>query len=640
MKKSGQITVFLSMCLLCIWALLCVMLESARTAGSRYYFQVAAGGALDTLFSRYHRRLWEEYRVFALEYGKEEEIVQNLESYIQEYLSVNNWYPMNLESVEVTRLVGISDREGDLLAEEVLSFMELGAVTKLFVEPEQGESFFRDVAEASSVHTLSGIYDGQEKEARKLEQAVDKLIRNIQEQERLCQEIAQALEGDDNRGFFRAAKDYRKTAGKYPGLMRQYEKQAQALSAKNQQSWLKVDEVSGDLQEDREQLFRQQWNPYDAYLAQDGERRREFAGWETWADHNLSLLDETEQLVEDCVEHQEELEEEGDQELALAAAADHWRHGYKNSGLARNPSSGDKEKQKLLDQVRQLAEGGLVEAVMPAGTTISGAVLPKTDLPSGSMAAGSKGQVGTAGNSLAERVLINEYCGRFFTNALSEDKHPIRYELEYLLHGGGTDRENLEKTVTELFAVREGMNLIHILSDPGKRQEAEALAAAITGVTGLAPLVKIVACVVMGVWAMGESIQDLRRLMAGKKVPLWKQKGDWTTSLDNILNMGRGQMMDAGAGEDNTERGFTYEQYLKLLLLKTDPQTKHMRMLDVMQMNIRRQEPGFRMENCAYGVDIRAKACGKHMFFGLPIVENMVNGQEGYYLEAAGEKAY
>ena len=99
-------------------------------------------------------------------------------------------------------------------------------------------------------------------------------------------------------------------------------------------------------------------------------------------------------------------------------------------------------------------------------------------------------------------------------------------------------------------------------------------------------------------------------------------------------------MMDAGAGEDNTERGFTYEQYLKLLLLKTDPQTKHMRMLDVMQMNIQRQEPGFRMENCAYGVDIRAKACGKHMFFGLPIVENMVNGQEGYYLEAAGEKAY
>ena len=69
MKKSGEITVFLSMCLLCISALLCVMLESARTAGSRYYLQVAAGRALDTLFSRYHRRLRDEYRIFALEYG-------------------------------------------------------------------------------------------------------------------------------------------------------------------------------------------------------------------------------------------------------------------------------------------------------------------------------------------------------------------------------------------------------------------------------------------------------------------------------------------------------------------------------------------------------------------------------------------
>ena len=46
MRRSGQITVFLSMCLLCVTALLCVMLESARTAGSKFYFQVAVNGIL------------------------------------------------------------------------------------------------------------------------------------------------------------------------------------------------------------------------------------------------------------------------------------------------------------------------------------------------------------------------------------------------------------------------------------------------------------------------------------------------------------------------------------------------------------------------------------------------------------------
>ena len=35
MRRDGQITVFLSMCLVCVAALICVMLESARLAGDR-----------------------------------------------------------------------------------------------------------------------------------------------------------------------------------------------------------------------------------------------------------------------------------------------------------------------------------------------------------------------------------------------------------------------------------------------------------------------------------------------------------------------------------------------------------------------------------------------------------------------------
>lgn len=62
MKARGEITVFLSMCLLSVAALLCVMLESARTAGSKYYFQTAVNSGLDTLFSRYHRQLWMSIR--------------------------------------------------------------------------------------------------------------------------------------------------------------------------------------------------------------------------------------------------------------------------------------------------------------------------------------------------------------------------------------------------------------------------------------------------------------------------------------------------------------------------------------------------------------------------------------------------
>lgn len=630
MKKSGEITVFLSMCLLCISALLCVMLESARTAGSRYYLQVAAGKALDTLFSRYHRRLWDEYRIFALEYGAKEEVVQNLENYMNEYLSVDNWYPMKLEEVDVTCLTGIADHGGEHLKEEVLSYMRYGAAEELFIKPEQGEQFIKDVTEAASVHSLSGAYSRQEKTARKLEETVEKLIMNVQEQRQLREEIADALGRDRKSAFFRAAEKYRNVSETYSGLMRQYERHAQTLADMQRQCRAQIQQIQPDLQGNREELFRRQWDPYDDYIAQDGERRQELVRWERASESNRKVLDDTEQMVKDCEEKEEDSESP-----SLEAAAQYWQEQYTEIHMGMKSGSGDKEKQNLLDRVKRLAEGGLLEAVMPKGMVVSAGILPADGFPSRQILGETAKEAKT--DNIFQKVLTGEYCGSFFTNALSPEKRPVQYELEYLLKGSFRDSENLEETVTEIFAVREGMNLIHILSDAQKRQEAQALALVITGSAGMVPLVKIVSCVIMGIWAAGESLQDLRILMSGGEVPLWKQKDEWNVDLEGILNMGRGVMPDIGSSQG---KGFNYEQYVKLLLLKENPQITYMRMLDVMQMNIQREEPGFSLMNCAYRVDMRAEACGKHVFFTLPFVKHFVKGRDGYTLRAAGEKAY
>ena len=65
-----------------------------------------------------------------------------------------------------------------------------------------------------------------------------------------------------------------------------------------------------------------------------------------------------------------------------------------------------------------------------------------------------------------------------------------------------------------------------------------------------------------------------------------------------------------------------------------------MRMLDMIQANIQREEPGFNLNYCAYGLHIQGKAKGKHVFFAIPIVESFIRGEMGYPLEAAAEKAY
>lgn len=53
------------------------------------------------------------------------------------------------------------------------------------------------------------------------------------------------------------------------------------------------------------------------------------------------------------------------------------------------------------------------------------------------------------------------------------------------------------------------------------------------------PLVEVVAVLVMGVWALGEAIADVKALYAGGKVPLVKRKEDWKLSLDQLLDFGK-----------------------------------------------------------------------------------------------------
>ena len=59
MRKKGQITVFFSLALLCVFSLMCGLLESARTAGARCYLKLAADSSMDSVFSRYHKEAWE-----------------------------------------------------------------------------------------------------------------------------------------------------------------------------------------------------------------------------------------------------------------------------------------------------------------------------------------------------------------------------------------------------------------------------------------------------------------------------------------------------------------------------------------------------------------------------------------------------
>ncbi len=88
-----------------------------------------------------------------------------------------------------------------------------------------------------------------------------------------------------------------------------------------------------------------------------------------------------------------------------------------------------------------------------------------------------------------------------------------------------------------------------LLKDPEKRREAELLAAAITGASGIAPLVSVTTFFILTVWALAESVEDVKALLEGGKVPFLKQGREWRVSLTGLAESGTALFRELGIWE-------------------------------------------------------------------------------------------
>lgn len=323
----------------------------------------------------------------------------------------------------------------------------------------------------------------------------------------------------------------------------------------------------------------------------------------------------------------------------------------------------DKEKEGWLKQVEQLYQEGMLGLLVPEGCQISKKTAVLTALPSHAETYGE----GAGSGSMPDHVLVNEYCGMFFSQFCSAQEngesgtqkqsagsgnglqtpagvpesgnqdHTLDYEVEYLLYGNGSDRENLSDAVHRLLAVRSGLNLIHILSDNAKRAQARELAAVITGAGSITPLILVTTFFVMSVWALGEALMDVKGLLAGRKVMLLKAAEDWTLSVENLLALGRDGKPDTGGGE----RGLSYLSWLKILLFVEPLVRQEYRIMDVIELNLGQGNSGFRMRNGVYQVDMSGRVCGKHLFFSPAFVENITgNHDQGMMMTVKTERRY
>lgn len=628
MTKSGQITVFLSLVLACICSLLLLTAESARMAGARCLFRMAAGSALDSVMSRYHKEIWDQYRILILE-KENEEIRQDAQQFIESYLDMEDFYAVSLEEIKVEQTVKITDNGGHWLEQEILDYMKYG-IWQLEWEEFEAEGIMDSLKEAAAVKGYSDLLKSCTREALKLEKITDKICRIVEDQREELENLNQSVGNESRTGVKKAVQQLGRDSKKLPPLVESYESQAVRLREEVNDVRIRGQEKFWDMTSSTKDAMESELSFYEDYVDQGGQRYQEIVGLVRDTDYNMQVLDRVDSLVSEAESQGSFNEETGEYDDPDVTWADVGSAAgrFRQAGLSFGREKGDLEKSDLLEQVKELAASGVLGLLLGADARISDGKIADKNLPSGL----ERGEIPSfgLGTQVLSALMMNEYIMEFFTLYGEESAKDLQYEVEYILSGGLADKENLAAAAGKLIALREGLNLLYLLTDAGKRQEARALASVIAGGTGVVPLIPVLSFFILAVWALGEALVDVRHLLNGEKAVLWKTSGTWELSLEGLLDLGKTGKISEGAGQD---KGFTYESYMKLLLLMTPREDKCYRIMDMMQVNIQMRQQDFLMARGCYRVDIRVKANGKH---GI----NIAGGVDHYKLEAALAKAY
>lgn len=251
-----------------------------------------------------------------------------------------------------------------------------------------------------------------------------------------------------------------------------------------------------------------------------------------------------------------------------------------------------------IEVIQKVMKMGILGLVLPEGQALSQGetdvsfLASKRELQSGFGMAECGKKL-----SFVDKMLSSEYIlWKFPCYTSKEKKEGLQCQVEYVLCGKNSDQDNLAGTVNRLLALREAANLVYLAKDAQKQGEMEAMAGVIAASFGVPAAMPVVKMALAVCWAFAESILDLRELLDGGKVALFKTAESWQLSLEQLP-----KLLETGdQSRKNAPGGMEYSDYLRLLLMQKSGKAVTFGAMDLVEYNMRteQQQPGFRLDCC------------------------------------------
>lgn len=662
MKKnySASITVFLSLSFVLIAALILTITESARTIAQKYYMQTALNSAMESLFSEFHRPLWENYRIYALEFRDDDLLKEELQSFIKPYSDARNLFPAKIEKDGFSFTGRGLLSESHYFEEEILEYMP-ALLAKDCIEflgekkngtdiPSILEEASKKEKEADSIQRLQEKYALNHYDVEYLEDCINNIDRFCKKTETLKHYALYSLQTHDASLFFSYSSSLKATLNSLKNTVNSYDARADLLKSKVEALWNDFSAEKENLEEDGIAAIETQLKSYDNYLDDGGRVRQKIDGFPTQCENLDSAIEGIEENVRRFQEYIEEErerrrkrkkeEEDYDEDNGLQAEIDNFYNDTISIWQALTmPVYGEavtqinKKNKRILESIHDIGKKKLLELLLPSGKECPSTEESFSSALFSTESAANPIQVG----------LLGEYSLRFFHSYHKEESaHTTPYsnakglEVEYLLHGKKSDYENLSAQVTSLLAFRESMNFIHIMSDPEKLEAVEEFVTSFLAITANPVVIAVFSAFVIGIWALAQSLLDVKELLNDERVPLMHSLESWSLSLNHLLDF-----LSYLSGEELPKEniGLSYEDYLRISLF-TKGLLSQAKINDSMlycmekniQTSIRDKEPSFQMNKCLYYLSTDAEIYSRHSLYHKGFLEMIgVNaGEEGY----------
>lgn len=327
------------------------------------------------------------------------------------------------------------------------------------------------------------------------------------------------------------------------------------------------------------------------------------------------LLDQQQEDV-DSYEEEKRLEEGMEEEDEVPEFADDTE-----KDLVEAPTEDPRE------TVMEAARRGILRVVLPEGKSISSRKITALSLPSEELKAMSgeeklervidfsglgeiknmfaKSNIDFAMGNVSTEAMTIAYIMDSFSNFSKkiDGATKLNYEVEYIINGGKTDKENLESMAKKILLFRFGTNFAYALNDASLNAQALSAATAIVGIFGIPPLITAVKTMVLAAASYAEAILDVRSLLDGNKISILKNPANWMISIENI-----GKLLDSRAETTHDENGISYEDFLKIFLLaQPNKENKYAKILDLMQENIKIKDKSFSIMEAMFGYEVYCK---------------------------------